>query len=134
MSCRLPQTPRTPSVGMAHYFDDVFYRHVQVGTPRSPTMPRIRRSSTSRSIGARSDFESVDTNGDYDDEDHDGIRTRRLSRAASVYSNDPDRLRAKDEADAHLHHYISEQLERVRNERGVDGLEQTDEIEAHASE
>lgn len=118
---------------MAHYFDDIFHRHVQVGTPRSPSMPRIRRSSTSRSIGARSDFGSVDMNGDAD-EDGDDVPTRRVSRANSVFSNDPDRIREKTEADAHLHLYISEQLERVKHERGVDGLGQGDEIEAQAVE
>ncbi|KAK6825724.1 family 63 glycoside hydrolase [Apiospora arundinis] len=66
ISCRLPQTPRTPSVGMAHYFDDVFHRTTGQGHPKKPHM---RRSSTARSIGARSDFEGS-VNGD-DDDDHD---------------------------------------------------------------
>lgn len=88
-------------------------------------MPRMRRSSTGRSIGNRSDFESMEMNGDEDE-----IRSRRSSRAGSYF--DPDRIREKVEADEHLHHYISEQLERVKAERSVDGYEDGDEIEAHA--
>ena len=60
ISCRLPQTPRTPGTGMAHYFDDIFTRHVS--QPKS-SKPSLRRSSTSRSIGARSDFDAS-VNGD----------------------------------------------------------------------
>lgn len=41
---------------MNHYFDDIFHRYEKVGTPHSSSMPRIRRSSTARSLGARSDF------------------------------------------------------------------------------
>lgn len=90
-------------MGMAHYFDDVLHRSINGGTPHSSGMPRVRRSSTARSIGARSDF---DTNG-VDDED-------ARSTAASVFPDDPERARQKTEADSHMHHYISEQLNRYR--------------------
>lgn len=52
MTCRLPQTPKTPSSGLYHYFDDTFTRN-------AGARPRSRRSSTGRSIGARSDFDDT---------------------------------------------------------------------------
>lgn len=56
MTCRLPQTPKTPSSGLAHYFDDTFTRSASA----HPVRPaRSRRSSTGRSIGARSDFDDT---------------------------------------------------------------------------
>lgn len=140
VTCRLPQTPRTPSVGMAHYFDDIFHRHVGAKTPTrpcSPGMPRIRRSSTARSISARSDFSHVDLNGYSGDEDGDGeddsVYTPRRGSAGgnSVTLDDPHRTRERAEADAHMYHYISEQLERVRSEQ-AEGLYESDEFEAHA--
>lgn len=131
VSCRLPQTPRTPSVGMAHYFDDIFHRHVNIGTPRSPSMPRMRRSSTNRSISARSDFDAADVNGD-EEEDEDEVRPRGPSRSASIY--DPERIREKAAADEHLQHYISDQVEKVKTDRSAaDGFQPGDEIEATAS-
>ncbi|KAI0163183.1 Six-hairpin glycosidase-like protein [Pestalotiopsis sp. NC0098] len=105
ISCRLPQTPRTPSVGMAHYFDDVFHRTAN-GHKEKSEKPKMRRSSTARSIGARSDFEGS-VNGDDDDV---------ASLGNSVSNLDPERESERKEADAHLHHYISEQLERVRKD------------------
>jgi hypothetical protein len=60
LNCRLPHTPRTPSVAAAHYFDDIFSR------ASKPRPARSRRMST-RSIGNRSDFESVA--GDEDEEE-----------------------------------------------------------------
>ncbi len=42
---------------MNHYFDDIFHRYEKAGSAVSPaSMPRLRRSSTARSLGARSDF------------------------------------------------------------------------------
>lgn len=91
---------------MAHYFDDMFQRSLDLGTPRSPGMRRIRRSSTARSIGARSDFDTS-VNG-VDDDTH--------SVSNSVFHDDPDKVKEKEEADSHLHRYISDQLERYKDE------------------
>ncbi|SPN98534.1 probable glucosidase I [Cephalotrichum gorgonifer] len=63
MTCRLPQTPRTPTAGMDHYFDDTFHRHSN--THARPA--RFRRSSTSRSVGAR----SMGARSDFPDLDHE---------------------------------------------------------------
>lgn len=119
VSCRLPQTPRTPSAGMSHYFDDILHRSVDLGRRSSFTARRLRRSSTGRSIGARSDFDGS-VNG-YDDD--------AQSTANSVFTEDPDRTKDRDEADIHMHQYISDQLNRFRVEGQGDD---TDEYETKA--
>ncbi len=136
---------------MSHYFDDILHRHAGGMTPGvkspmlSPNAPRLlRRSSTSRSLAARSDFS---TNGDHDDEDDDEVGTgadagpygggggsengdARRGSVNTALLNDPDRVKARQEADAHLHSYITQQLERVRLERGAAGYVEGDEFEA----
>ncbi|PSR90513.1 Six-hairpin glycosidase-like protein [Coniella lustricola] len=121
VNCRLPQTPRTPSVGMAHYFDDVLSRQI---LPRSPSMPRIRRSSTARSIGARSDYDESEANGYEDNGYHSN------GGGSVVGTQDPEFIRQKEEADEHMRHYITEQLERVKSEQVADTYEHGDEFEA----
>ena len=115
LSCRLPQTPRTPSTGILHYFDDVFTRHLD---PDKPQRQKMRRSSTSRSMGARSDF---DTSVNGDDEPR--------SVGNSIGPEDLERERERREADAHTAHYVSEQLSRVRSNQSAD-YETGDEFEA----
>ena len=127
---------------MSHYFDDILHRQTTTAhggghTPNkspmlSPTVPRLlRRSSTSRSLAARSDY-SVNGNGE-DEEGGDGADTpggysaRRGSVNPATLS-DPARVKERAEADAHLHSYISQQLERVKLERGGEGA--GDEFEA----
>jgi hypothetical protein len=118
---------------MMHYFDDTFSRHVASSgtkTPTTPSMPRIRRSSTARSLAVRSDF----SNGTDDDEaDDDAYATpRRSSQSSVLMMADPTRRKEREDADAHMHHYISEQLERVRSRQGAQGdwMTPADEIEA----
>lgn len=93
---------------MAHYFDDMLQRTIGTGTPHTSRMPRVRRSSTARSIGARSDFD-VSLNGD-DDDDDDG-----RSVSDSMYPQG-DRSAEREEADSHLQRYITEKLNSYRNE------------------
>ncbi len=100
----------------------------------------LRRSSTARSPSARSDFDSNDLNG-YEDEADGDFRSRRGSTTStvtygpsSVILNDPARARDRAQADAHMHNYIAEQLERVRTERATNGYSGGDEFEAQASE
>jgi hypothetical protein len=116
VNCRLPHTPRTPTVGMAHYFDDVFHRYKEAGTPRPMSMPRMRRSSTARSMSIRSDFE---TSTNENDDDHGPL-------SGSVALEDTSKIREKREADAHMHRYITDQLERYRDDNN---LEEQDELE-----
>ena len=137
INCRLPQTPRTPSIGMSHYFDDILHRHVGgMQTPKSPMMspttPRLRRSSTTRSLVARSDFDTNDLNG-YEEEADGSFPVRRGSVAASMF-HDPERLKERKEAGEHLHAYISQQLEKVKLEQGADSIVDGDEFEAQVSE
>lgn len=85
-------------------------------------MPRFRRSSTARSIGARSDFDAGEANG-YDDENEGGSVT---------HEDNPDRQREKAEAEEHMRDYITQQLERVKTEQGDEGYSKGDEFEAQA--
>lgn len=102
MTCRLPQTPRTPTAAAAHYFDDVLS-----SGPRPKKPSNLRRSSTTRSIGFRSDYEAS-INGD--DEDP----TSPARRKNSVGYLDEDAIKAKREIEERFNHYVSGQLERVK--------------------
>jgi hypothetical protein len=118
---------------MSHYFDDILHRqttathggHTPNKSPMlSPTVPRLlRRSSTSRSLAARSHY-SVNGIGHVEDGDvadtPGGYSPRRGSVNPATLS-DPARVKERAEADAHLHSYISQQLERVKLERGGEG-------------
>lgn len=79
--------------------------------------PRMRRSSTARSIGARSDFDT-------------SVNGEELE-ARSVLPDDPERQAQREEANAHLHQYISGQLQRVIDD-DEDGDVDREEYEAHA--
>lgn len=105
INCRLPQTPRTPSAAAAHYSDSYFDE-----TFSRSSKPRIRRSSTSRSLGNRSSF-NTSINGDTD--------------ADSVVG---ERERQRSEANFHVANYVTDQLERVRSNDSVAVYE--DEFEA----
>jgi hypothetical protein len=109
---------------MMHYFDDTFSRHTNA---RSGTQtPRLRRSSTARSLAMRSDFSA-----DEDEEDDSAYTPRRSSvGASSVMLDDPVRAKEREEADAHMHKYISDQLERVSTARDEEWYTSADEIEA----
>ncbi|KAL9001383.1 MAG: hypothetical protein Q9169_000274 [Polycauliona sp. 2 TL-2023] len=97
LNCRLPQTPRTPTAAAAHYFDDVFSR----SSKASGEQPRLRRSSTSRSIGNRSSFYGSGR------EDH---------QHGADGDDENDRARRKSEADDHMARHITQALERLRTE------------------
>lgn len=105
---------------MSHYFDDVFARG-KTGRRSSVTSVRhhIRRSSTARSIGARSDFDT-DVNG----------TEAGNSLGNSGYLDDPERERERNEADEHMHQYISDQLARYRDDQGAETYFRKDEYEA----
>lgn len=101
MTCRLPQTPRTPTAAAAHYFDDIWSSQ---GKPKKPS--NLRRSST-RSIGFRSDWETS-TNND-DDE-----ATTPIKRTNSIGYLNAEALQRKLEMDEHVANYVSDQLRRVK--------------------
>ena len=142
---------------MSHYFDEILHR--QVGgaqTPKSPMLsPRLHRSSTSRSLAARSDYSVNGTGGDsgaatppatgtagggvnvggggtngYHQQGGAPPPPARRGSVNPTMLSDPDRVRARAEADRHLHSYITQQLERVRLERGDEaGYVEGDELE-----
>lgn len=112
INCRLPQTPRTPSTAAAHYFDDIFSRSAKA----SGGKPRFRRSSTNRSIGNRSSF-NTSVNGDADERES-------LANSAAPDGDDPE----KQEANQHIANYVIDQLERVRSNESAAVYE--DEFEA----
>lgn len=121
MTCRLPQTPRTPTTAAAHYFDDVFLRQAR---PKKP--PGLRRSSTTRSIGMRSDW----TGSAHDDEeDNEEAVASPLKRVNSIGYLDADALKRKAEVDEQVAHYIADQLERVKTGRSNSTYD--DELETH---
>jgi hypothetical protein len=99
------------------------------GRRRTQGRPVIRRSSTNRSIGNRSDFNSTIA-GDatpaastvLDDEDSSRPLSRRDSSTALPQNGD---------SDEHLHNYVESQLQRVRSSASiVEGYE--DELETQA--
>lgn len=123
INCRLPQTPRSPFAAASHYFDDIFSRS---GRPPFSRRPSVRRSSTTRSIGNRSDFNSTIA-GDatpggasaYLDEDEvSRPGSRRGSTALSA------------ENDEHINSYVESQLQRVRSSASIAAYE--DELETKA--
>jgi len=83
--------------------------------------PNFRRSSTTRSIGNRSDV-SDHSNGD--DEIPDS--TAPVTRSNSIGALDDDGIRRKMEDDDHVANYVSNQLERLR----TNGTTVHDEFEA----
>lgn len=99
---------------MSHYFDDVLHRSAKDGTPGRR---HIRRSSTARSIGARSDFDAS-LNGDDD---------ARSTRTSYIFPEDPERAKEREEADSHMHRYISDQLNRYQGQNGTNGYGGDDE-------
>ena len=114
MTCRLPQTPRTPTAAAAHYFDDIWNTS---GKPKKPH--HLRRSSTTRSIGFRSDWETS-TNGDETEPER-----ASLNRTNSIGYLNADALRQKAEMDQHVANYVSDQLTRIKSGEsdGIDGGE-----------
>ena len=102
LTCRLPQTPRTPTGAANHYFDDIF---ATSGKPKKPY--HLRRSSTSRSIGHRSDW-GESTNGDEDDV------TSPVKRKNSVGIADSEQIEQRAAMEARIHQYVSGQLQRIK--------------------
>jgi len=78
----------------------------------------MRRSSTNRSMGQRSDFDAS-FNGEED--------------VKSVDTDNEERVKERQEADAHTAHYVSEQLSRVRSNQSID-FDKGDEFEAQLDE
>ncbi|KAJ5604447.1 hypothetical protein N7510_009601 [Penicillium lagena] len=117
INCRLPQTPRSPFAAASHYFDDIFSR---TGRPQTPGPRSVRRSSITRSIGNRSDFNSTIagdmTPGASSTLDEDFSSTSPQSRRGSAAPG-------LDGNDEHLNHYVASQLQRVRSSASMAAYE-----------
>jgi hypothetical protein len=116
INCRLPQTPRSPFATASHYFDDIFSRS---GRPQTPGHRSVRRSSITRSIGNRSDFNSTvagdmtpPASSTLDDDFSTSPQSRRGSTAPGL-----------DGDDEHLNHYVESQLQRVRSSASMAAYE-----------
>ena len=120
-NCRLPQTPRTPATTAAHYFDDVFTRQRTFGQGKGN---RLRRSSTSRSIGGRSDW-AESTEGDDEDDNAFGNR----ARSNSIFF-DESFVREKEEVDEQVANYVQDQLKLLKSPEATDRYR--DELEAQS--
>jgi hypothetical protein len=107
---------------MAHYFDDIFKRSVDgTRTPNPGGMPRLRRSSTGRSIGARSDYDDTPTGADDDD---------AQSTTNSVFVESPEETKRRSDADTHMHQYISTRLDQYKKNDAAGPFGEADEYEA----
>lgn len=71
-------------------------------------MPRIRRSSTTRSIGNRSSFYTSANGDSYGEEDVDSVR-----------ADHDEKERRKSEANQHIAKYVTDQLERIQSNESV---------------
>lgn len=150
INCRLPQTPRTPSTAAAHYFDDTFSRgHRRKSSSVGTTTPgaRLRRSSTSRSIGNHSLYSPSDAGDDHHHHHHghaltsDGGASRRDSTTAGGSDGggtealadevelregraeqEKEKEKSRSEADGHVQRYVSEQMSRIRSEAETESV------------
>ena len=133
VTCRLPQTPRTPTAAAAHYFDDVFTRQRRNSQSRKPST--LRRSSTHRSLGMRSDWDSAPVS-EHGDDDHTENNTHangadgrdEKGRRWTLFQEDDESKKAKESADEHVQNYVQDQLKRLMSPDGGNDFE--DEIEA----
>ncbi|RMZ90983.1 hypothetical protein DV736_g1759, partial [Chaetothyriales sp. CBS 134916] len=146
INCRLPQTPRTPATGAAHYFDDMLSRYVTRKNTRiseegtdGPRTPRIRRSSTSRSLGnppsAVNGFHIHDPSAALQSNDKGYFANAPPD--GEVSEIDPfgreenlEKERAKSLADSHYEHFVKNQLEKIKTGESEGKAVYEDEFEA----
>ncbi|KAK0948397.1 hypothetical protein LTR29_000028 [Friedmanniomyces endolithicus] len=127
LNCRLPQTPRTPTAGASHYFDDTFVRQRRqsIGRTSRPGGP-ARSMTRTRSIGARSDWSEKtgatsngggEAEGDGDDETFsNGVPTP--GRTWSIYKEDDSKVglpRPEDDPNDPINRFVADQLDRIRS-------------------
>lgn len=105
----------------SHYFDDIFSRS---GGPNNSRRPSIRRSSTTRSIGNRSDYNSI-------------IAGDSTPAAESTFLDDEETSRTPSRRgstanEEHISNYVESQLRRVRSSASIASYE--DELETRADQ
>ena len=132
LNCRLPQTPRSPAAAASHYFDDTFTRQRRQSMSGTRRNSLARSMTRTRSIGARSDWETAGARtpgapstagGDDDGDDGDDE-----APAGEIYKEDPNETLGKGEsADDHITKYVQDQLQRLKTNESA---EMGDEIAA----
>ena len=114
VNCRLPHTPRTPTSGMRHYFDEIFSKGAR------PPKPYMGRRMSMRSIAGRSDFSAE---GEGEDEEAE----------AEGEGEDDEDERQRTIDDSYVLDYVSSQLQRVKSfDINFDPNEGENEFEAKA--
>lgn len=92
----------------------------------------LRRSSTHRSIGARSDWaSSAQSEAEDENEVNEpiGKGEEQRGRSWTIFADDPEKKAAKETADEHVHKYVQDQLRRLMTPDGPAAGEE--ELETH---
>ena len=138
INCRLPQTFRTPTTAAAHYFDDIFSRNIKPLDGHSPAHKHMRRSSTSRSIGARSSIATTEPEPETPEKDKDGDQNAAKEtdglngQLARGEPENSEVLQRREEADQRVASYVSDQVQRVKRRDSVAAYD--DEFETRVSD
>jgi hypothetical protein len=129
LNCRLPQTPRSPAAAASHYFDDTFTRQRRQSMSGTRRNSLARSMTRTRSIGARSDWETAgartpgapSTAGGDDDDDADNE-----APAGEIYKEDPTVSSAGmgESSDDHITKYVQEQLQRLKTNESAEFSEE----------
>lgn len=124
LNCRLPQTPRTPTSGAAHYFDDTFTRQRRASLGGRRPSGIVRSKTRTRSIGQRSDWS--EKTGDEDGDEDIGARPNGgVSRTWSIYKDDPHTgVPAEEDPDDPINRYVQEQLNRIKSHESLEFAEE----------
>lgn len=112
---------------MSHYFDDIFGRLAQGGPAKPAKALPYRRSSSSRSIGVRSDFEPS-VSGD------DALDDAVFSPGSAVAGDAAEGREERQEAHRHMANYVNDQLARARRSSFRLGIREEEEFETQLDE
>ena len=129
ITCRLPQTPRSPATAASHYFDDILAKRksIDVGTPKSP---KLRRRSSVRSTISNGDKDENEF-GEHSELIANGHKTPGTdahARGTSIGYLDEAALDRMKDADNHLANHVSQQLTRLKSDDSIHHVH--DEFEA----
>ncbi|KAI8950643.1 Six-hairpin glycosidase-like protein [Xylaria longipes] len=117
ITCRLPQTPRTSSVGLSIYFDDILGKHAQ-SAAQSLNPSRLASAVSSRRP----------TDGNYVGQDDFFEQDELVKQDDLVQQEKQANYAKKAEANAHLFDVVTEQLKKLQV--GHDLVDLEAEIEA----
>jgi hypothetical protein len=132
VTCRLPQTPRTPSSAAMHYFDDIFTRR-----KTGEIVRQLRRSMTHRSLSSGFISNASEHGQTHETDESEGddpgmtMKTRAvLQRKNSIGGWDAKRLAEKAEIQSTMAEYVSGRMKRVESTGSALGADEVaDEVE-----